>query len=507
VNARIHTTRGYYFQPKEPNSVVYKAKENIMEHLKKYQVDGVKWMVDRENGEGEFHGEEMPLGGVLADEVGLGKTLQTICLILENPGKTLILAPKSLVSQWIDECKRFAPKHRIKHIKDTDNLTDGVNTYIVSVSVLNKGSSDIGNTPLHNIKWDRIVVDEAHSIKNKKSKLHQSISQLQSTSRWCLTATPVMNRMTDFISLMQFIGVPQLTCQCYKADVVERFILRRTKDDVKKSEPSMELPPLNIEVCRIPFSSQEERLMYVSVYNDTRKELRKQSNENAIEILERLLRVRQICAYPQCYIDGMKKKNKTQLDDWEHDSTKVTHIVNDILQVKHQKSLLFCQFIKEMGGYEKSLREFGMKVTRIDGSMTMDERTASIKMFKETDVNVLIIQIHTGGQGYNLQMAQNVFITCPTWNPCIEYQAIGRAHRTGQTETVTVKKYIISDENDTEVPYIEDLILDMHDKKRKIIADVLNDPRLLESGFSTSRRTGTLTYKDLKRMFRKKAIV
>jgi len=480
-----------------------------MEYLKPHQKEGVDWMVDMEQTtRTNFHEEDMPIGGILADEVGLGKTIQTIGLILSNPMKTLIVTPKSLVPQWIEEFERFAPHHTVTPIQKFCHVEyeDDNRTYIMSSSDLNKSNSAVGGHIVHGIKWGRVVIDEAHSIKNKKSKLHKSMNSIDSFARWCLTATPVMNKMEDFISLLAFIGISQYVCQGFKDDVVKTFIKRRTKIDVRGQDASLDLPDLHIEICRIPFSCDEEKKLYSEVYADTKEQLRKKGTTNAIEILEMLLRVRQVCAFPQCYVDGMKRKLKlTNMADWSFESTKITRVTNDILNVKDQKSIIFCQFRKEMTAYQTMLEEYGVRTTKIDGSMSTEERTNSIDKFKSTlqnaGANVIIIQIQTGGQGYNLQIAQNVFITCPTWNPCIEYQAIGRAHRTGQVNDVIVKKYIISDVNDTETVFIEENMLTIHDKKRKIMASALNDDRLLNDG-AKYPKSMPLTSHDLKKIFK-----
>lgn len=473
-----------------------------MEYLKPHQKQGVEWMVSMEQkDETLFHGEKKAIGGILADEVGLGKTIQTICTILSNPRKTIIIVPKSLVHQWMDEFKKFAPELNVIYAKKLNECDFSGDTYIVSSSLFNMSANSM-NTPVHRIQWGRIIIDEAHSIKNKKSKLHKSLDSIKSDIRWCLTATPVMNNMSDFISLLGFVGVSQYVCQGFKDDTVKTYIKRRTKDDVKHLDETLKLPNLTIEVCRVPFSCHEEKQLYNEVYNDTKMRMRKAKNANAIELLEMLLRVRQVCAYPQCYVDGVAKKQKKSMPIWEHESTKVSKITEDILKVREQKSILFCQFIKEMNAYEKNLRDFGIKTVRIDGSYSLDERTENIKKFKDTDANVIIIQIHTGGQGYNLQNAQNVFISCPTWNPCIEYQAIGRAHRTGQKNEVFVKKYILSDDNDAETVFIEENILSIHDKKRQMMASALNDPRIAKDP-SIYVKTNPLTYNQLKKLFTK----
>jgi len=452
-----------------------------MQFLKPHQKEGVEWMVKRETCEAAtFYDEHMPKGGILADEVGLGKTIQTIGLIQSIPKKSLIIAPKSLVLQWIDEIHKFAPDMIVVNLTrpfDRTHLDDDC-VYIISSSYFNKSTSVVGATPLHRMKWGRIIIDESHSIKNKKSKLHKSVCCLTAESKWCLTATPVMNKMDDFINLATFIGLSKFVTQGFRDDVVKTFLKRRTKDDVKHQDEALRLPKLDIEVCRMPFASEEEKKLYKNVFDDTNEQMRKKTNNNTIELLEMLLRVRQVCSYPQCYVDGMKRKFKINMDDWSHESTKIPKITNDVIKVREQKSIIFCQFRREMMAYKKALEHNEMKTVSIHGLMTMEERVESIETFKNTNTNVIIIQIHTGGQGYNLQVAQNVFITSPTWNPCIEYQAIGRAHRTGQKNEVKVKRYIISDEADTDTVYIEENMLAIHDKKRKIAAETLNDDRL-----------------------------
>jgi SNF2 family DNA or RNA helicase len=471
--------------------------------LKPHQSSGIKWLLERENPkDAEFHGEPMARGGILADEVGLGKTIQSIYLMMKNKMKTLIVVPKSLVKQWMDETAKFGSGLNMRYIKDFSDFDPNYDTCIVSSSIFNKANAVIGNTPIHSVHWGRLIIDESHSIKNKKSKLHKNISSLSTDIRWCLTATPVMNKMEDFISLLGFIGVSQFVCQGYKDDVVNTFVMRRTKEDVKDTDPSLNLPELRVEVRRIPFASKEEKQLYTDVYNDTHERIRKKANITAIEILEMLLRVRQVCAYPQCYIDGLNKKFKADHEDWSHESTKLNTVIADVLKVSDQKSIIFCQFKKEMSGYQQGLLEHGVRSVRIDGDMSIDERMESIQTFKDTAVSVIIIQIHTGGQGYNLQCACNVFITCPTWNPCTEYQAIGRAHRTGQKHRVIVKKYIISDETDTDTVFIEENILQIHDKKRKIMAMALNDERINQDT-SVYQKAPPLTRSDLKKLFRK----
>jgi SNF2 family DNA or RNA helicase len=286
------------------------------------------------------------------------------------------------------------------------------------------------------------------------------------------------------------------------------FILRRTKEDVKE-DLKIDLPPVHINIESIPFASVEEQTMYLDVYNDIRKQMKiMQRNEikNTIQALELLLRIRQVCCNPQCYLDGFAKKNEESPEKWTHGCTKVNDIVSKIQISLHEKSLIFCHFIKEMDEYKLALKNAGIESYKLDGSMTVDERALVVEKFSKNDIQVLIIQIQTGAVGFNLQCANNVYITSPLWNPALQHQVIGRAHRNGQTKPVNVYIYAMKSQKEDET-YIEQYILRMQQRKREMMSDVLNDPRIKESGESIMKDTkiaSDITFQDVFKMFQKK---
>ena len=181
-----------------------------------YQNEGISWMLEREHYKcipemvSDIKSLKHVRGGILADEVGLGKTLQTIKVIQKNKQKnTLILVPKSLVKQWTNEFKKFA-----KHIElsfeneiEINENPDIVHVHIASHSKLNSKNINVESNIFTKVEWDRIVIDEAHVIRNKKSKMHKACKNLPSKIRWALSATPVMNKMTDVVHMLDWIGI------------------------------------------------------------------------------------------------------------------------------------------------------------------------------------------------------------------------------------------------------------------------------------------------------------
>lgn len=192
---------------------------DVVINMYPFQRQGLQWMLDRErNG--------APRGGILADEMGLGKTVQTIALICAGkPSKekiefgvtqTLILAPLSCLQQWADEFERIAPslrvlkyyggarKKTVAALKSFDVLLATYGT--VANTILDKDANVMQDEPLRKIHFYRIVLDEAHIIRNTSTRTHKACSRLRGWQKWCLTGTPVSNSAVDVGALLRFTG-------------------------------------------------------------------------------------------------------------------------------------------------------------------------------------------------------------------------------------------------------------------------------------------------------------
>lgn len=443
-----------------------------------YQREGVTWMADREMA------TSGPKGGFLCDEMGLGKTIQLIATMLVNPKKrTIIVVPKSIVTQWKEEINRFAPSlsvyifdgsDRTKNSKDFEEFQVVIAPYSVLV---NRGKNQ-GNTVIHELKWSRIILDEGHEIRSLRSKRHISVALIKADIRWIVSGTPVYNSMKDFVSLCIFIGLTKSYVQAKTKEIREMYVLRRTKEDVAKFNQRLALPPCDFQNVEVEMYIEEKRL-YESVFQKNKEHLktlvRVSTNigMHQMDILECLLRVRQVMIHPQLYLNGVSTKNGHDPDKWCYESSKIDTLIKLTKEHPNEKTLIFCQFIEEMNLIQKRLGE----VFRIDGSVDKDERVRQIHEFKNKIGGAFfLIQIKTGGQGLNLQEATRVYITAPSWNPATEMQAIARSHRTGQVQKVYVKKLVCN--GDAEFPSVEQSIMTLQEHKSMICAEVLNDPRI-----------------------------
>ena len=473
-----------------------------------YQSDGCRWMFHRETSNDDFYDNGAVHGGILADEVGLGKTLMSICMMVGNIKPfTLVVLPKSLVFQWKEQIEKFTNQMDIHIIKTSkESLQRQFNgkpqVYLMSQSLLNMKYSVAGTSNVHDYEWDRIFIDEAHVLRNNKSKFYESCLLLKSKIRWALTATPVMNRMSDFVNIMNWVGVSRHTCQTEKHEVTKTFILRRTKEDVVTNDVNQ--LKCTVQVKYIPFSSRNEAELYLKVFHKERQMIKKKNQKvNVPDLLEHLLRVRQLCIHPQLYLDGMSKKTCDDYGNWDAQVTKLSELLRCVRnQPKNDKSLVFCQFVKEMDEYENLLTANGYRCARLDGTMTIIDRQKNVELFKQNDdIQVFIIQINTGGQGINLQNANHIYIMSPNWNPAIEHQAIGRAYRTGQQKHVYVTKFCITS-GDSTIPFVEENIIELQEKKKKIISFLLNDERIACDGvvFNYDMSIG-LSAKDIYQLF------
>jgi|TARA_B110000977_G_scaffold17893_1_gene21665 SNF2 family DNA or RNA helicase len=464
-----------------------------------YQSDGVKWMIGMENQ------ETGPKGGFLCDEMGLGKTVQLISTILGNPkARTLIIVPKSIITQWAEEINRFAPSLTIsifdgpgRKIDRTADITIAPYTLLTV-----KGGTVESKTALHTVKWNRIILDEAHEIRNKTSKLFKCVCRLESEIRWLVTGTPVFNSMEDFVSLCVFLGISRNFVQGRTKEIKDIYILRRTKEDLAKISERLRLPPChfeNVELDMLP----DEKALYECVFmeaqdtiRDAFREVQSLNSKNMV-ILECLLRARQCMIWPQMYLNGIASKNETTPSKWEGRSNKMETLFRMIGEHPTEKSLVFCQFKGEMNYIQSQL---DCPVYRIDGSVPKEERVKQINRFKnESSGAVFIIQIKSGGQGLNLQEATRVYIMAPAWNPATELQAIARSHRTGQTQAVYVKKLIYKE--CARFVSVEEEMMALQGHKSIVCSEVLNDERV-KTQIPVNRVSAKISILDIKKIFR-----
>lgn len=458
---------------------------------KPHQEYGVKWMLLHEIN------ETIPKkGGFLCDEMGLGKTIQTISLILGNPVKrTLIVVPKTIVEQWHREFKKFAPQLKVS-IYDKHKQIEECDVLISSYSsIVQRGEKRDFKTAIHEVHWNRLVLDEAHEIRNRRSKLFFSLNALMTDIRWMLTGTPVFNSTEDFISLLMFIGYCKLTIQGNYEKLKSLYILRRTKDTIN-------LPKCFFENVELDMFDQE-RNFYENVFTESKEFMREVFKNSTnigtknMELLECLLRARQCMIWPQLYLNGISKKYEIDAGKWTGRSNKMETLHKLIKEHPNEKTLIFCQFVEEMNHIQNMLSEY--EVFRIDGSVDKNTREERIEDFKSSEKNsIFIIQIKSGGQGLNLQEATRVYITAPSWNPATELQAIGRSHRSGQNNDVYVKKLVYrGDEN---FPSVEESIMCLQGHKSLICSEVLNDKRI-ENQIPTKGISSKISINDIRKIF------
>lgn len=427
-----------------------------------YQHEGVEWMLGRETA------SETVRGGFLCDEMGLGKTVQLVATMCQNPvDRTLVVVPKSIITQWASEIGRFAPHFNVY-------IFDGPKRVVPSHcfrGVAIAPYSVVGD--LTGSSWDRLVLDEGHEIRNPKSKVFKNVYSIQSSIRWVVSGTPVFNSMRDFVALCIFLGISKGTVSRDYETIRSKYVLRRTKD------ATIPMTFENVELEMYP----EEFAVYKEAFRAGQGFFKEHAGKviNAMEVLECLLRVRQSMIWPQLYIDGIATKNETDSEAYMGRSKKHETLLQMIQEHPGEKALVFTQFTGETDRIQWLLKEKGIPVFRLDGQVETQERTRRIEEFRCAPSNaVFLIQIRAGGVGLNLQEASRVYITGPAWNPATELQAIGRSHRTGQTKTVVVKKFVYRDTPEDDIPSVEMSIVNLQLTKSQVCADILKDQNLLK---------------------------
>ncbi|MEX1023951.1 MAG: DEAD/DEAH box helicase [Planctomycetota bacterium] len=443
--------------------------------LRPYQREGLGWFAFL---------RQLGLGGCLADDMGLGKTVQVLALLEQRrleraargmgPRPTLVVAPRSLVFNWIAEAKRFAPQLALLDYTGADRRDHWDELLSADVVLTTYGTLRRDAAELSEVEFDYLVLDEATAIKNASSQSAKSARLLRARHRLALSGTPVENHLGELWSLFEFLNPGMLgrsrmfgafTAKTGRegdfkelAKALRPFFLRRTKDEVLD-----DLPPKTEQIVMCDLGV-DERARYDEVRDHFRAQLlgNRAPDEDLgrmkIQVLEALLRLRQCACHPSLM-------DPSRIDD---DSAKLNELLPRIEELVDEghKVLVFSQFTTFLRVVRARFEERGITYEYLDGRTR--KRKEKVERFQsDPDCPVFLISLKAGGHGLNLTKADYVFLLDPWWNPAIESQAIDRAHRIGQARPVFAYRLIARGT-------VEEKVLELQDSKRELAEALLS---------------------------------
>ena len=470
----------------------YKRMKAVGFTLRDYQIKGVRWMIRNEL-------TTTYRGGILADDPGLGKTIQTAALMIGVRKKTLIIVPKPVLTQWKNIMEKvFGESVYIHYGPEKAKTKEELMAKQFDVCITTHGSAvsrnrEVFTTILHIPSfWERIVIDEGHLIRNHKTKVYQTMINFKdiSESRWLLTGTPLQNKKKDILNLLTFVGPSHDILKEHLEFYITKYLLRRTKQETLIGGEGI-LRACNNLTKIIDFKTREEEDAYDEIENISMRQLADSKYSGAsdgefqILLLEVMMRLRQATTSPKLAIDSLRHKygDSYITSTFDGNSTKLREVTHDLSQTEGL-SLVFCHFHSEMEEIKNLLSRKGFESRLYSGKLSVKQRDQVLKDFLvEGGPTILIVQIMAGGVGLNLQNFSNVFILSPDWNPCNEIQAISRAHRYGQSKKVNVFKYIIGYNpeftiGDDDITTIDERIIRKQIVKRDMMAGLLKDQTL-----------------------------
>jgi SNF2 family DNA or RNA helicase len=422
--------------------------------------------------------------------MGLGKTLQTISFfayrLQQSPTeKYLVVCPSSLVYNWVQELQKFIPnaKSAVYHgpQRNLEDVTNKDNQVVITTYGTLR--SDIEK--IADYRFDVVVVDESHNIKNPSAIITKAVNQIQAGMRIALSGTPVMNNTFDLYAQLNFLlpgmfGNREFFKREY-ADAIDRdrdedkiaalqkltapFILRRTKEQVATDLPEKVESVLWCEM------GDTQQMAYDNIRDKVRNSIFLDVKDNQVakgglNLLNAMLKLRQACN--SC---ALLQDEDTQSTD----SIKQEVLIDELLNIiPNHKALVFSQFTSMLNLLEPALIKHHIPFCRLDGNTPLAQRQQLINDFQQTDsvAKVFLISLKAGNAGLNLTAADYVFIFDPWWNTAVEQQAIDRTHRIGQTKNVFAYKMICKGT-------IEEKIMLLQQRKKKLAADLIGE----EEGF------------------------
>ena len=427
--------------------------------LLEYQLAGIRALLERDC-------------LLLADQMGLGKTIQAIAALRlltrrRQISTSLIVVPAGVFTYWLRQLDRWAPELRTCAIRGVSESRDAqwrmaAHVHVVSYETL-RSDAYLSREQV----WDLIVLDEVQKIKNPDSDVAGAVKDLTRRRAWGLTGTPLENHLDDLASVLEVVsprlpGEPRrrLTSGVHLRNELASIQLRRRKDDVLKQLPPKTLTELQLEM------SPQQRRSYDRVQSDGVVYLKGLGSDISVaNILELILRLKQLCNFEPA--SGASAK----LDDME---VRLQSVVDN-----GERAVVFSQFADDVYGATAIARRLERyRPTLYTGAMTLMERDAALRRFYEDPSSkVMVVSLRAGGQGLNLQAASYVFHFDRWWNPAVEDQATDRTHRIGQQRPVNVYAYTLEDS-------VEERIREILVQKRELFARVVEGVGIGAPGFS-----------------------
>ena len=440
----------------------------IESNVRPYQRDGIRFLLNLSS---------LHMPGILSDEMGLGKSLQTIALVsqIKDDLPILVVCPKSLIYNWADEAKRWDPSLPCLSIdgpkKNREAIyakmsQNGKAMYFVSYDTVRNDIEELSE-----IEFSLLILDEAQYIANALAKKSQAVKRLKANNRLVLTGTPIQNSLLDLWSIFDFLlpgyfppfsefketyGTLEFKDEGSRKKLLSKiqpFMLGRKKKDVLKDLPDKE----NL-VISLPLSDEQRKVYEAELLN---ARLAMEAGDGAMTLLAALTRLRQICVTPALYLEG----------DFESD--KLDYLCDNCLDLKQngRKAVVFSSFVSALHILEKRFKDLGLISATIEGSTPASIRLNLAKRFNESDdIDVLLVSLKAGGTGLNLIGADTVFHLDPWWNLAAEKQAEDRTHRIGQKNKVTVYKLVCKDSVEEKVLYLQ--------QKKGLLTEVVDEASL-----------------------------
>lgn len=427
-----------------------------------YQFEGVRWCLRNEL----YPYIPNIRGGFLADEMGLGKTIMMIGLFLCNiRPRTLVVVPPALINQWHSQILKTTGHNAVifhgqnkKYITLTDlqNSCIVITTYGTIISNTSASNKNI----LYDIRWGRIVFDEAHHLRNAKTKKNLCVSMLKTDIRWLVSGTPIQNSVKDLRTLFRVLGdfPAHLITKKNVCFILRNYMLRRTKIGV-----GIDIPDMSVNYNIVEWSSKKEKQLSEDIHSSLGF-----SNVPCnpythlfcdIVPIHRIMLVRQVSIYPPL----IKKLPEYYGNEHIHFDSKIKNVADFIISRKDNGNgkIVFCHFNGEIGELSARLADGGCRHNIIDGRVSLKDRESILA----DTYDVILLQIQCCCEGLNLQdKYSEVYFVSPHWNPAIEDQAIARCHRIGQKKNVSVFKFVMSNR-----------FVSIPEKSKKLVVENIND--------------------------------